>query len=133
MEIAFHFIIFTEHHFYWNMIDQKLNTSQITQELINYIVDKIVREFQPTKIILFGSYARGDQNSHSDLDIFIIKDSEEDSLEMGRKVDALLRGRLFSIDILVRKPREVEWNFRAKNPFYLHHIFKYGKVLYEKK
>ena len=114
-------------------VDQRLATTRITPELIDYIVQKIVREIQPEKIILFGSYARGDFSQESDLDLFIIKDSEESSRMMRRKVDALLWGREFSVDLFVRKPAEVEWNLRAKNPFYLHHLFKEGKVLYEKK
>lgn len=114
-------------------IDQKLDTENITLELINYIIEKIVREIQPEKIILFGSYARGDFDRASDLDLFIIKDGEESSRIMRRKVEALLWGRRFSVDLIVRKPEEVAWNFRAKNPFYLYHIFKDGKVLYEKK
>ncbi|MBC8234097.1 nucleotidyltransferase domain-containing protein [bacterium] len=113
-------------------IDQRLNTEKITPELINYIVEKIIREIQPEKIILFGSYARGDFTHSSDLDLFIIKDDEESSRMIRRKVDALLRGRKFAVDLLVRKPEEVEWNFRAQNPFYLYHIFRDGKVLYEK-
>lgn len=113
-------------------IDQRLNTEKITPDLISYIVDKIVREIRPEKIILFGSYARGDVNQDSDLDLFIIKDGKESSRLMRRKVGSLLWGCKFSVDLIVRKPAEVEWNFRAKNPFYLYHIFKDGKVLYEK-
>ncbi|MFH1321682.1 MAG: nucleotidyltransferase domain-containing protein [Bacteroidota bacterium] len=113
--------------------DPKLNTDKITPELIEYIVDKIVREIQPEKIILFGSYARGDFSKDSDLDLFIIKDDKESSRVMRRKVDRLLWGRRFSVDIFVRKTKEVEWNFKAENPFYLYHIFKDGKILYENK
>ncbi|MGA1839621.1 MAG: nucleotidyltransferase domain-containing protein [bacterium] len=113
-------------------IDQRLSTKKITPELINYIVKKIVREIKPEKIILFGSYARGDFNQASDLDLFIIKDDEASSRVIRRKIEALLRGRKFAIDLLVRKSEEVEWNFKAENPFYLYHIFKHGKVLYEK-
>ena len=113
-------------------MDQRLSTEKITPELINYIVEKLVREIQPEKIILFGSYARGDFDRDSDLDLFIIKDAKESSRIMRRKVDALLWGRRFPVDLIVRKPKEVEWNFRAKNPFYLYHIFRDGKVLYEK-
>ncbi len=115
------------------IIDEKLQTKEITPELIDYIVEKIVREIQPEKIILYGSYARGDFHKDSDVDLFIIKDSEEPSRLLRRKLDALLRGRRFPLDIRVRKPSEVEWNFRAKNPFYTHHVFKQGKVLYEKR
>lgn len=113
-------------------MDQRLNTEKISSELISYVVEKIVREIQPEKIILFGSYARGDFNHDSDLDLFIIKNGKESSRIMRRKVDSLLWGRRFPVDLIVRKPEEVEWNFRAKNPFYLYHIFKDGKVLYEK-
>jgi len=48
-------------------------------------------------------------------------------------IDALLWGREFGVDLFVHNSKEVDWNFRAKNPFYIHHIFKHGKVLYEKK
>ncbi len=41
-------------------LDERLSTEKITPELINYIVEKIVREIQLEKIILFGSYVRGD-------------------------------------------------------------------------
>lgn len=44
-------------------IDQILNTEKITPELVNYIVEKIVREIQPEKVILFGSYAKGNFNT----------------------------------------------------------------------
>ncbi len=114
------------------ILDEKLRTEKITPELIDYIVEKIVCEIQPEKIILYGSYARGDFHKDSDIDLFIIKDGEEPSSMIRRKVDALLTGRLFAVDIRVRKPAEVEWNFRAQNPFYLYHIFKDGRILYDK-
>lgn len=113
-------------------IDRRLNIEKITPELINYIVEKLVREIQPEKIIMFGSYARGDFDRDSDLDLFIIKDAKESSRTMRRRIESLLRGRKFAVDLLVRKPKEVEWNFKAQNPFYLYHIFRDGKVLYEK-
>ena len=114
-------------------MDKKLATSKITPQLIDYIVKKIVKAIDPKKIILFGSYARGDYNKNSDLDLFIIKDGDHNSRMMRREIDGLLWGREFSLDLFVRKTEEVEWNFRAKNPFYIYHIFKDGKVLYEKK
>ncbi len=114
-------------------MDKKLATREITPELIDYIVQKIVNAIDPEKIILFGSYARGDYSENSDLDLFIIKDGDHDSRLMRRKVAELLWGREFGVDLFVRKTEEVEWNFRAKNPFYIHHIFKHGKILYEKK
>jgi predicted nucleotidyltransferase len=40
---------------------------------IDRIIDVIVSIIQPDKIILFGSYARGDAKSDSDVDILILK------------------------------------------------------------
>jgi len=84
-------------------IDQTLNTEKITPKLVQYIVDKIVREIQPKKIILFGSYARGDFSKDSDLDLFIVvEEGEESSRLIRRKIDALLWGRRFPVDLVVR-------------------------------
>ncbi len=113
-------------------IDQRLSTERVTSELIRYIVEKIVSEIKPEKIILFGSYARGNFNQESDLDLLIIKDADEPSRMVRRKIDALLRGRRFAVDLLVRKTEEIAWNLKAENQFYLHNIFKDVKVLYER-
>ena len=56
--------------------DLNLKTSRLTDDLINYIVDKIVCSIQPEKILIFGSYARGDSDLDSDLDLLVIKDSQ---------------------------------------------------------
>ena len=113
--------------------DINLKTSRLTYDLINYIVDKIVCAIQPEKILIFGSYARGDSDQDSDLDLLVIKDSQQKNREIRREIDGLLTGRRFGIDIIVRKPEEVTENLKDNNPFYLHHIFKDGKVLYERK
>jgi predicted nucleotidyltransferase len=113
--------------------DPKLKTSSLTEDLINYIKNKIVSSIQPEKIILFGSYARGDSDQDSDLDLLVIKDSQQKNREIRREIDSLLTGRRFGIDVIVRSPEEVEENLKDGNPFYLNHIFKEGKVLYERK
>ena len=112
--------------------DVKLSTNEITDGLIKYIIDKIVKEVRPDKIILFGSYARGTATKDSDLDLFIIKDSKVDNREIRRKIDLLLFGRRFGVDIIVRKPQEVEANLRDNNPFYAYHIFRDGRVVYDR-
>ena len=113
--------------------DPRLNTEKIDSRLINYVVSKIAREIQPEKIILFGSQARCDANSESDLDLFIIKDTPNPSRLVRRQIDRLRWGRKFPLEVIVRTPEDVTRNLKAKNPFYLYHIFKEGKILYEKK
>ncbi len=112
--------------------DVKLSTNEITDGLIKYIIDKVVSEIHPDKIILFGSYARGTATKDSDLDLFIIKDGKVENREIRRKIDLLLFGRRFGVDIIVRKPQEVEANLRDNNPFYVYHIFRDGRVVYDR-
>ena len=114
-------------------MDPRLKTDQVTPEIIQYVVEKIVSGIQPQKIILFGSHSRGDFSHHSDLDLFIIKGGNESNKAVRRQIEDLLWGRKFSLDLIVRKPEEVEWNFEAQNPFYVRHVFKEGKILYERK
>ena len=51
----------------------RINMSEYEAK-IPEIREKIVREMNPEKIILFGSYAWGKPNSDSDVDLFIVKD-----------------------------------------------------------
>ena len=112
--------------------DERLNTRQVTPELIAYIVKKIVREIDPQKIILFGSRARGEARDDSDLDLFIVQDSQRPNRQVRRRIEYLLWGRRFAVDLIVRRPEEVERNVKDNNPFYTKHILKEGRILYER-
>jgi predicted nucleotidyltransferase len=112
--------------------DGRLRTKQVTPELLAYIVEKIAREVAPQRIILFGSRARGNASDSSDIDLFIIQDSSLSNREMRRKIDLLLFGRRFGLDLIVRRPDEVTRNVADNNPFYTRHILGEGKVLYER-
>jgi predicted nucleotidyltransferase len=112
--------------------DERLNTREITSELIAYIVEKIVREVAPQRIIMFGSRARGEARDDSDLDLFVIQDSQRPNRQVRRRIERLLWGREFSVDLIVRTPEEVARNVEDHNPFYTRHILKEGRVLYER-
>ena len=112
--------------------DPRLQTKQVTPELIAYIVQKIARGVAPQRIILFGSYARGEAARTSDLDLFIVQDSVMSNREMRRQIEYLLWGRRFGVDLVVRRPEEVARNVNDGNPFYTHHILGEGRVLYER-
>jgi uncharacterized protein len=113
-------------------IDRKLETDELTPEVLDYIIEKIIKHIKPLKIVLFGSFARGEQKKGSDLDLLIIVNSnEERNIHIRRKIDDLMWGREFALDLLVRKPKEVEINLEAGNLFYTGEIFQKGRVLYE--
>ena len=112
--------------------DLRLKSNEITTDMIEHIVDKIVSEIEPEKIILFGSHAKDSTALDSDLDLFVIKDGDVENREIRRQIDLLLFGRRFGLDIIVRKSEEVEANMMDNNPFYVYHIFRDGKVVYDR-
>ncbi len=113
-------------------MDSHLRTKRVTPALLNYITEKIIREIQPRQIILFGSRARGDASDISDIDLFIVQDQGLSNREVRRKIEELLWGRLFGVDLIVRRPEDVERNLADHNPFYTQHLFSEGQVLYER-
>ena len=112
--------------------DPRLQTDRVTPDLLGYVVRKILTHVTPEQIILFGSRGRGEADEESDLDLFIIQSGTASNREVRRQVDRLLLGRRFAVDIIVRKPEEVQRNLEDGNPFYTYHIFREGKVLYER-
>ena len=94
-------------------------------------IQKIVRELSPDKIILFGSYAYGNPNPHSDVDLLIIMDTDQSHKERSWAVSRLLLPRPFPVDILVKTPKEVEEALESGD-FFLREILSRGQVLYER-
>ncbi len=101
----------------------------IDMNAIREVAERIVQEFQPERIILFGSYAYGTPTPDSDVDLLVIVPFEgkapRKSLEILNKVDPK-----FSVDIVVRTPEQVQQRL-AWNDFFLRDIMEKGKVLYE--
>ncbi|MEN6426642.1 MAG: nucleotidyltransferase domain-containing protein [Phycisphaerales bacterium] len=112
--------------------DSRLATSQITSDLVAYVVEKIVRGISPRRIILFGSRSRGQETQSSDLDLLVIQDTGRPNRQVRQEIEHLLWGRRFAVDLLVATPKQVEHNVADGNPFYTRHILAEGKVLYER-
>lgn len=99
---------------------------------IQMITKKIVKEYQPEKIILFGSCALGNANSNSDIDLLIIKKSRKERIQRERELRKLLFGNRFPpIDLLIYTPTEVSWRLSIKD-FFIQDILSKGTILYEK-
>jgi uncharacterized protein len=113
--------------------DVRLETPEITPELVAYVVAKIVRAVAPQRIILFGSRSRGQETQSSDLDLLVIHDSGRSNRQVRRQIELLLWGRQFSVDLIVATPEQVDRNVADGNPFYTRHILGEGKVLYERR
>jgi predicted nucleotidyltransferase len=75
---------------------------------INDIVLRIAAKFNPDKIILFGSYATGNPNNDSDIDLLIIKDTDLPIHRRSFDIQKYLIGSMIPIDILVFTNNEFE-------------------------
>ena len=103
--------------------------TQVTDEKIQEVVQKIAREFKPEKIILFGSFAWGKPHQDSDVDLFVIKDTNTPSLKRIEALDRIFSRREFPMDFLVYTPDEVDQSMKKGN-FFVKDIVTKGKVLY---
>jgi len=102
-----------------------------TRELILDIVEKLVRDYAPERVILFGSYAWGDPRPGSDIDLLIVKDTAERFLDRWSTVRRILSDpkRRLGLDVLVLTPPEVARRLAVRDPF-IAKIVEQGELLY---
>jgi predicted nucleotidyltransferase len=105
-----------------------MESEEITAE-IDHIVEQIVRKYNPLKIILFGSAARGEYDKVNDLDFLIVKkDVPLYGLARMRELDELI-DRNMAADMLVYRPDEFEKRIKLGDPF-IKTVIEEGQVLY---
>ena len=101
----------------------------ISKYKINQIIKIIKDNINPEKIILFGSYANGNPDEHSDLDLLIVKDSDVPRYKRGKEIRKYLRGIGVPLDIIVYTKDEID-RWKNVEEAFITQIMKNGKVLY---
>lgn len=102
----------------------------ISDGQIREAVAILVREAQPEKIILFGSYARGEATASSDLDLLVVeKEVAHQQAEMARLRRALSPLRI-PVDILVADVSRLSSSWANFPGSYLYDALREGEVLY---
>ncbi len=91
--------------------------------------DRIVKHFQPIKILLFGSYAYGQPTEDSDVDMLVIMPFEGRGAHKSAEIATVTHPR-FAVDLLVRTPEQVKTRLDLGD-FFIREIVENGKVLYE--
>jgi predicted nucleotidyltransferase len=71
------------------------------------MTDRIVREFDPVRVILFGSHARGEAGRHSDVDLLVVLPQVDDPRRAAVAIRRLLADLPVAKDIVVTTPEEV--------------------------
>lgn len=103
----------------------------LPDQTIQAAIERIVAAADPTKVILFGSYARGEANEDSDLDLMVVEphvdDRAAEMIRLRRAVGSVGIG----VDVLVYSDTEFE---ERKNwlSTVVYWASREGKVLYEK-
>jgi len=101
------------------------------QSILEQIVEILVREYRPEQIVLFGSYAHGQPDEESDIDLLIVKETARPFykrlLEIRQIVSETRRG--FPFDPIVFTPQEFRERLEHNDRF-LREIMTEGQVIY---
>ena len=90
--------------------------------------ERIAKEFDPEKIILFGSYAYGTPKEYSDIDLLVIMPFEGNSFDQATIILESARPGYY-VDVIVRSPDDATRRYREFDPL-IRDAFDRGTVLY---
>ena len=101
-----------------------------TADIVKAILP-VLKKGGAKKAILFGSYARGDPDEYSDIDVIIVAESKRPLVERFKDFSDLWKvSPVKAIDVLVYTPQEFKEMCQRENPFILRAVEE-GKVIYE--
>lgn len=98
-------------------------------EWIRLATMQIKEEYKPQKIVLFGSAATGEIKDCSDIDLFIIKDTDKRELDRVDEVMDMIDPEI-PVELHIFTPQEVKERLELGD-FFVKGILENGKVLYE--
>ena len=102
----------------------------VDERRIAKLSERIVREFQPERIILFGSYAYGQPRPDSDVDLLVVLPFEGKGFRKSLEILNQMSPE-FSVDLLARRPEDTARRYAEGDPL-IREALDHGKVLYER-
>ena len=99
---------------------------------IESMVDRIVSDFDPIRVVLFGSYARGDSGPDSDVDLLVVLPAVSDKREARVAIRRALADAPLAKDIIVTTPEEILRRGDVVGTA-LRQALREGVVLYERR
>lgn len=96
---------------------------------IRKLARRIVREFNPERVVLFGSFAEGTATADSDVDLLVVLSFRGTPLRKSVEILNRLDVR-FPIDLVARRPEDVRRRYTEGDPL-IREALDRGKVLCE--
>lgn len=101
------------------------------RQAIKQVAARIAKQFDPERIILFGSYAYGRPNPYSDVDLLVVMNTADRPRLKQIEIARSLSPHPFGLDIIVRTPDQIAERV-AQGDYFLREIISRGQVLYER-
>jgi predicted nucleotidyltransferase len=94
-------------------------------------LERLVRAFAPTKVLVFGSHAKGTARPGSDVDLLVVTDLDGDRTVHLRRARQLVAPCFPPVDVVLATPAEVADAPNAASPF-LASVLDSGVVVYSR-
>ena len=105
--------------------NDRMRRREELEEKLKKLVERLKKDKSIRLILLFGSMARGDVGSASDIDLIIVKETDKKFLD---RLDEFYEDAEIAMDVLVYTPEEFE---RMKGRGFIRRAIEEGKLLYE--
>ena len=113
-------------------IQMSVAHAPIDRDTMQAITRLIVERFDPEKVILFGSYARGEAGVQSDLDLLVVLRTDAAQPRRGNPIRrAIAEHFVLPVDVIVRSP-ELLAEHGTDPQSVLYKVLAEGEVLYER-
>ena len=103
----------------------------VIEDALKVMTERIVGGFQPERIIVFGSYARGEARDDSDIDLLVVMPDGTDRRQTAIAILGVLGGLGVAKDVVVTTPDEIARRGDLVGTV-LRPALREGKVLYER-
>jgi len=110
--------------------DYMSSSVTVNDALLSEMVEKIRQAGSPEKIVLFGSRARGDADSDSDIDLLVVEKSGLPGYRRAARYRRAVATMFAAKDIVVWSPDEIE-EWKSMPNAFITSILREGRVFYE--
>lgn len=101
----------------------------LTEEKLNELITRIVETAHPLRIVLFGSAARGEATSESDIDVFVLVPDGTHRRKTAQQIYRNLVGFGIAVDVVVATPSDLERYGNSPGLIY-RDVLRDGRELY---